>query len=193
MEEQSAPLDPQIDLAPTSWPKVVGIISIAWACLGLSCLACGVTMQLAIGPSMLEPQVRDNPPPSMRFGLLQVIQTAISLVTSLLLLGAGIQTLRRSMVGRTLHLVWAGISVLALIYGAYVGWLQQQEMQVWARNNPGSRMAEQTLKGGTGLGLAIMGIFIALFSIWPVFCLIWFGLVKRTKESFGAPPNADFI
>lgn len=192
MEEQSAPIDPQIELAPASWPKVVGIISIVWACFGLTCLACGVGMQLTFGPSMLPPELRDNPPPSMKFGLLQVIQAVISIVTSVLLLMAGIQTARRNFSGRALHLIWAAVSILAIIYGAYIAWVVQQETLVWARNNPENPIAKQTL-AAPAVGLAITVLIFAVFTIYPLFILFWFGLLKRTKASFGAPPNADFI
>jgi len=192
MEDQSAPLDPQIDLAPTSWPKVIGIISIVWACIGLSCLVCGVGMQLSFGPSMLPPEFRDNPPPSMKFGMLQVIQAVISIITSVLLLVAGIQTARRNFSGRTLHLIWGGLSILAVLYGAYAAWVVQQETLAWARSNPENPIAKQTL-AAPAVGLAITVLIFAIFTIYPLFILFWFGAVKRTKESFGAPPNADYI
>jgi len=192
MEEQSAPLDPQIELAPASWPKVIGIISIVWACIGLSCLVCGVGMQLTFGPNMLPPEFRDNPPPSMKFGILQVIQAVISIITSVLLLAAGIQTARRNFSGRTLHLIWGGISVLAILYGAYTAWLVQQETLVWARSNPDNPIAKQTLSAPS-VGIAISALIFTIFSIYPVFILFWFGAIKRTKASFGAPPTADYI
>lgn len=192
MEEQSAPLDPQLELAPASWPKVIGIISIVWACIGLSCLVCGVGMQLTFGPSMLPAEFRDNPPPSMKFGVLQVIQALLSIITSVLLLTAGIQTARRNFNGRTLHLIWGAISILAILYGAYAAWVVQQETLVWARNNPENPIAKQTL-AAPAVGLAITVLIFAVFMIYPVFILFWFGVVKRTKASFGAPPNADFI
>lgn len=192
MSDQIEPVEAQIDLAPTSWPKVIGIISIAWASLGLSCLACGMTMQLAFGPSMLPPELRDNPPPSMKFGVMQVIQTVISLVLSGILLAAGIQTMRRSVAGRTLHLLWALLSMLGLVWGLYAAWRGQQEMMVWAKDNPSNPIAQQTLKGGP-VGMVIAGVMITFFAIWPVFCLIWFGAIKRTKESFGAEAVKDYI
>ncbi|MBL8874893.1 MAG: hypothetical protein JNM86_03755 [Phycisphaerae bacterium] len=192
MSDQAEPLDPQIELAPASWPKVLGIISIAWACLGLSCLVCGVGAQLAFGPNMLPEQFRDNPPPSMKFGMLQIIQTIFSLITSALLLAAGIQTTRRQFSGRTLHIVWGVISLIALVYGAYAAWHTQQETLVWARNNPDNPIAKQTL-AAPAVGLVITAAIIGFFALYPVFILFWFGAVKRTKESFGAAPAADYI
>lgn len=190
MSDQVEPLEPQIDLAPASWPKVVGIISICWASLGLGCMTCGIG-SLFLFSGMLPPEVKDNPPPTMKFGTLQAIQTVLALVLGVLLISAGVQTIRRQLAGRTLHLVWAAATLLGNVYGAYVGWVQQTEMSQWIRDNPSSPMA----KGGDhpALGLAIVAVMIAVFSIWPVFCLIWFGLVKRTKASFGTPPNADYI
>ena len=191
-EDQQKRQEEIVELAPTNWPRTIGIVSISWATLGLSCLACGVALQVALGPSMLPEPLRNNPPPSMRFGTLQIVQTIISLVTSSLLIAAGIQTLRRSFSGRTLHLIWAVLSVLAVIYGGFAGWHQQQEQLIWARENPDNPIAKQTLQGQP-FSLAIMGFFLCFFAAWPVFCLTWFGLIKRTAASFGAPPDKDFI
>ena len=103
----------------------------SWATLGLSCLAWRRSAG-CLGALNASGAAANNPPPSMRFGTLQIVQTIISLVTSSLLIAAGIQTLRRSFSGRTLHLIWAVLSVLAVIYGGFAGWHQQQEQLIWA-------------------------------------------------------------
>jgi hypothetical protein len=192
MEEQSAPLDPQIELAPTSWPKVIGILSIVWGGLGLTCIACGIG-GILLGPALMPAEMRDGPlPPNMRVAPWQAGMFAVGFALSVMLIVAGVQTLRRNMAGRTLHLAWAALSILLTIVNIYFGWRQVIEVEQWIRDNPTSpfakgpqmsRSASMTLV----IGLNCIGI------IWPAFLLIWFGAVKRTKASFGAPPNADYI
>jgi len=192
MEDQSAPLDPQIELAPTSWPKVIGILSIAWACLGLTCLGC-FTAWLSFGTYILPPDMRSAPqPPGMGMSGTAAFQLGTGFVMSVLLLTAGIQTLRRQLSGRTLHLVWALITIPLGAVGLYLTWRQQIDAERWFQENPDSVFAKgyRPGKGGQMAGLAF-GAFIQY--AWPLFILFWFGAVKRTKESFGAPPNADYI
>jgi len=192
MEEQSAPLDPQIELAPTSWPKVIGILSIVWGGLGLTCLACGIG-GILLGPAMMPQEMRDGPlPPSMRIAPWQAGMFALGFVLSVLLIVAGVQTLRRNMAGRTLHLIWAVCSILLTIVNVYFGWRQVIEVEQWMRDNPTSPFAKGP-QMGRGASMALVVGLNCIGIIWPTFLLIWFGLVKRTKASFGAPPNADFI
>ncbi|MBX3381298.1 MAG: hypothetical protein KF805_14480 [Phycisphaeraceae bacterium] len=192
MEEQSSTLEPQIDLAPSSWPKVVGILSIVWACFGLTCIGCFAGW-LSFGTALLPPNLKDAPkPPGMVMTLPIAFQLGSGFLMSLLLIAAGIQTLRRQMSGRTLHLVWALLTIPIGAIGLYISWRQQIEAEQWFSDNPDSEFAKgyRPGKGGQMVGLLI-GAFMQY--AWPTFCLIWFGLVKRTKESFGAPPTADYI
>ena len=192
MEDQSAPLDPQIDLAPTSWPKVIGILSIVWGGLGLTCLACGIG-GILIGPAMMPPEMREGPlPPSMRIAPWQAGMFAFGFILAILLIVAGVQTMRRNMAGRSLHMLWAAVSILLTLTNIYFGWRQVIEVEQWMRDNPTSPFAKgPQLSRGSSMALvfALNGIGL----IWPTFLLIWFGLLKRTKASFGASPNADFI
>ena len=50
----------------------------------------------------------------------------------------------------------------------------------WARQNPDNPWAQQQ---NPLLTVVIFAFVIVLSFAWPVFCLIWFGLVKRTPES----------
>lgn len=192
MEEQSAPLDPQIELAPASWPKVIGIISICWGCLGLTCLGC-LFGWLSFGSALLPANLKDAPkPPGMTMNVAAAVQIGFGFVMSLLLIASGIQTARRQLSGRTLHLVWAALTIPIGAVGLYLSWRQQIEVERWFQDNPDSQFAKgyRPGKGGQAFGLAFGA---CMQYAWPIFCLIWFGLVKRTKESFGAPPNTDFI
>ncbi len=192
MSEQVEPLEPQLDLPTTSWPKVVGIISIVWGCLGITCMACGVG-GIFIGPALMPAEMRNQPlPPTMHLTPLQAGLFVVGFIMSLVLLAAGIQTMRRSLSGRTLHLVWAVVSCFSVVVGLYVAWNQQVEMERWLNENPDSQFAKGP-RVSKGTGMAIAGALNGIGLIWPIFCLVWFGAIKRTQASFGAAPVKDYI
>ena len=95
--------------APPAWPKVVGIISIVLASLGLVCGVCGLIqngMAFAQGGAemqMPEGKTMQMPAPS----LLSIVLMALGWLWSLMLLTAGIMTVKRRANGRTLHIVYA--------------------------------------------------------------------------------------
>lgn len=192
MSEQIQPIEPEIELAHTSWPKVVGILSIVWGGLGLTCLACGVGSLLFM-PAMLPEEMRNQPlPPNMRIAVWQAVMFAIGFVMSILLIVAGVQTLNRSMAGRSLHMIWAVASILLTLVNIYFGWKQMIEMEQWMNDNPDSKFAQgPRMSRGTSTAMIVGLNSIGL--VWPAFCLIWFGAVKRTQASFGAAAPKDFI
>lgn len=175
---------------PTSWPKVIGIISMIWGGIGLSCVGCGGAMT-AMGTSFLPPEMRDGPmPPTMGFNIVNILNLGVGAVFSVLLFSAGLTTLRRSMTGRTLHLAWSTFSLAWIPVSLYLAYYQTQAMKVFVRENPDSPFS----KGGSPeTGLMIGIAMTVIFAIYPTFIFIWFLFIKKTKESFGAEAVKDYI
>lgn len=175
---------------PTSWPKVIGIISMIWGGIGLSCVGCGGALT-AFGSALLPPEMRDGPlPPTMGFNIVNVLNLSVGLIFSILLFSAGLTTLRRSMTGRTLHLFWSMGSIAWIPVGLYLAYYQTQAMKVFLRDNPDSPFA----KGGNPEAGLMIGIAMTvIFAIYPIFIFIWFMFIKKTKESFGAAAVKDYI
>ncbi len=175
---------------PTSWPKVIGIISMIWGGIGLTCVGCGGVMTMA-GTAMLPPEMQNGPlPPTMGFGIVNMLNLGTGTLFSILLFAAGLTTLRRSMTGRTLHLVWSAASLAWIPVALYLAYYQTEAMKVFVRDNPDSPFS----KGGSPeMGLMIGIVMTAIFSIYPVFIFIWFLFIKKTKESFGAAAVKDYI
>ena len=96
---------------PSVWPKVIGIISIAWGCLGLVGLPVTILMRHF---NRQQQQVIEAMPDWYR--LLQPVIYVMGAAFAVLLLAAGLTTLRRRPVGRTLHLVY----VIALFAWQFV-------------------------------------------------------------------------
>jgi len=181
MSDENPPMEPG-DLGtlaePPKWPKVVGIISIVWAGLGLTCTGCGLASMVFMPQLMkVSEQAMGGPMPAiMQPGPLQIVLTAASLIPVILLLLAGIATVGRKPTGRPLHLAYAVVSIVMSVASTVVAAQHQLAVIEWAQQNPDSKWAGQAQSPMAWIGLAF-GILIGL--AWPVFCLIWFGLVKR--------------
>lgn len=167
--------EPIIELAePPKWPSVVGGVSVGWAALGLGCTGCGA-LSLVMG---LQPPSDQAPPTTMTPPM--IAHMAVGTLNGVLLLIAGIVTCMRRPAGRSLHLTYAGISIPLLIIGIFLQLQAQAAMQQWMQDHPDSQAA-QMMNSGFGKLMMSLGLILSvvLGAPWPIFCLIWFGLVKR--------------
>lgn len=168
------------------WPKVIGIISICLAGLGLTCQVCGVAMA-PLSMSMMPADQRDQFPPNMGVGPLIYLAAALSLPHVLLLLAAGVQTLRRRASGKMLHLIYALLALPLVAFGIWVQFEQQANVAQWVRENPDTTYAKQMQMPGAAMGQQFGLIFGVCFGLaYPIFLLIWFGIVKA-KADMGTP------
>ncbi|MFA6045645.1 MAG: hypothetical protein WC718_11735 [Phycisphaerales bacterium] len=159
------------------WPKVIGIISIVWASLGLLCVLGSGVMVLALPSMMAKVPGYDptNPPPSMVMGPLKMVLLAAGVPMAGLLLFAGISTVARKEVGRLAHLAYGGSALFMLAIQIYIGATDLMKMDAWIRDNPTNPIAKNGNAGGY-IGLVIT---VTLGIIWPLFSLVWFGVVKN--------------
>ncbi|MBL8762272.1 MAG: hypothetical protein JNL50_13320 [Phycisphaerae bacterium] len=184
MSQGSPPvLDYDIDaIEPPRWPKAVGITSIVIGSIMVGCAGCGV-VGLVVAPSLVPEDMKAQMPPSQASpGML--IHLAAGAISDILLIVAGAMTVGRKIAGRHLHLAYAGFAIVLFGIGVWLQFQQQAIMQQWAAQNPDNPQAK-AMSGPMGnIGL-IFGIAIgALFGVvYPVFLIIWFGMVKRTQES----------
>ncbi len=168
------------------WPKAVGLISTIWAGLGLMCGFCGVGYMMFMGKILAGAEQQFGPAPDVvKPSSAQIIVGAIGMVSPILLLIAGIATLRRRPAGRVLHLAYALVAIILGAAGAAIGIRQQMAIMEWAKDNPQDKWVTQ---GGVGspFGLIILAAVLLMTFAWPLFCMIWFGAVKRdTKDLDG--------
>lgn len=173
---------------PKSWPKVIGIMSIVWGCLGLVCNACGVVMPKLV-TYMLPDEMKNGPmPPNMTPGPLMYAMVALGMLVSVLLIVAGASLASRKRSGRPLHLAWGVLACIMGCVGLYLQWRINAETQVWMQQNPDTLWAKQQAKqGGGNIGLVIGLVMGVIFGFsYPVFCLVWFGLVKTNPAEIDA-------
>lgn len=177
---------------PTSWPKVIGITSMIWGGLSITCAGCGAIGAIASVSMIPEEMKSQGLPPGVGLNLSNGISIVVGSVMSILLFVAGLATLRRSMTGRTLHIVWSALSIVWIPVALYLMYRQDAEMRQWIADNPDSPFSKQP-GAGSNIGL-IIGVTITLiFSLYPVFVFIWFMFIKKTRESFGAEAVKDYI
>lgn len=187
-------MDPQPSLSndpfetPTVWPRVIGIVSIVWGTLTLTCAGCGV-LGIAFNAAGLNPaSSQPNPPPTAVISGQMVVQVVTGLSTALLLLVAAIFTLRRSIVGRTLHLVWSVLSLLLFPLSLWLIYTQHVQTQQWMRDNahtPEAKAMAAFTSADSDVSFYVQAGLASIFLLYPIFVLVWFTLVKRTQESFG--------
>ncbi|MBX3386943.1 MAG: hypothetical protein KF768_10260 [Phycisphaeraceae bacterium] len=207
------PNDPAQSVPPTSdqfgfqpepevpaWPKVIGIISIVWASLGLFCGVCGL-LQMVAGSAFQPPTAPgapafQTPPPST----LMMVTSVLGLIAPVLLLIAGIMTVQRKAAGRSLHLVYAVVSIILTIVGIVVAMstmdetLKQLEAQMAAESDPNAAAQMQSMmpmmRMGAYIGVAVSGL---LGVAYPLFIAIWFGLIKRDPSELTRGALRDVI
>lgn len=181
-------LDPY-DNEPPAWPKIVGIVSIVVSGLGLMCGGCAVGGLLFQGNllKMAEQQMGPVPPP-MLASPIQIAAAAAGLVWALVLLTAGIMLVSRRPIARPLHLLYSVGAIVLGAIGMALTVQQQAAVAEWLRQNPDSQWGKHQSSLGNAIGLAVAAV---LSFAYPLFVLIYFGVVKRSSaaiaEGVGEP------
>lgn len=172
--------------APTSWPTVVGTISIVLGSLGILCYGCNGLMTL------MQPMTASLVPPEQQvqqsgfmlaFGLVQYCSLAL---LGIWLLAAGISVCKRSAWSRGAMISWAFMRMLLCIVMGIISIIFLQDIvdsinqQMEASTPPGSPpMFEMT----TGILLVFIVVSGVLTMIWPTFVLVWFSRARIKHET----------
>lgn len=142
--------------------------------------------QMAAQNPQLAQQLQNAPPPSG----LQMGIAALGILVSTMLIVAGSMLIARKPIAAALHLAWAAITLLLTIGNTIVsiGPMQQQMQQIQSQSgaaaSPGAMPGMQVGMYGS---LACMALITLAY---PIFCLIWFGLVKRGTAEITRAPEA---
>jgi hypothetical protein len=167
------------------WPKVIGIISIVFGALGLTCGGIGL-VAAPLSAGLMENALEGDPLPyGMEFTGVDYAIGGVGLVMSVVLLIAGITAVTRRPLTRSLHLIYGACGIPLNVWSMLNQMGKQELNQQWAQEFPNNPMAANMSGNGPG---AMIGQVIALvlmlvlgFGV-PIFYLIWFGLVKTKPE-----------
>jgi len=122
--------------------------------------------------------------------LFNIVTGLLGVAMSVVLMYAGIQTMRYRWKGRMLHLVWAGLSVVLGIGGSIFGYgvMKQQVAAQLAQMQNDPNMAKMQPMIET-MAYATFGCVVLFSLAYPLFILVWFGLIKKRPEDMGPPPQ----
>lgn len=172
------------------WPKVVGIISIVWASLGMLCNTCGVLGQAMQGAvvNMVPPEQQEQIKAQMAAGQSPLVlgSYVLGMVLAIELLVAGIMTVRRRPIGRVLHLGYGAAGVLLVALSTFASWGAMQSQLAAMQQSTNAAMKQQAagMQAGMMAGLAF-GVCLGL--AYPIFCLVWFGIMGKRPETGAIP------
>jgi len=180
---------PEVLPEAPGWPKVIGIISIVWSSLGMLCGGCMLGLGY-VGMSMMPAEQRSQFPPNMLPSGALLGVAILGLLSGVLLIIAGVVTMRRNPLGGKLHIAYAVLAILLTAAQMYLQVGQQAELAQWARENPDTMFGKQAQNPGQQIGQTVGLAVGAIMGFgYPIFLLIWFAGVKRTPASWG--PRAE--
>jgi hypothetical protein len=178
------------------WSKVIGIISIVLGALGVVAQGCGIAGVVAM-PLMAEPMREAAKQAAAQgggnaAGAAEMEQQAamfdamaqyaplvigsgvLNMICAVLLIVAGIQLLKRRVSGRTLHLAYAGLRTVGVLFSLVPGWLMHVA-QMEAMQASGVAMPPGLGAGFmTGMGVAGLVLGAVWGLVYPVFIVVWF-------------------
>ena len=170
----------------TKWPKVIGIIGIVLASLGLVCGCAGyfavplqrwgMQMQAQSGQSnpVAEAQVKI----AGQFMVVTNVLLTLGMVLTIWLLVSSISLLRRRRKSRVMLIAWAMLSILSLAIN-----IALQILMFQATFAELARLGESQRAAELWIGVAIGGFFAIVFGLaLQVFVLIWFSRKKIVAE-----------
>lgn len=181
---------PELPPPLPTWPKVVGIISIVWGSLGLVCGGCGLLSPIFVG--MVMKGSGQELPPAMLAQPPQMVLMVLGLLLAVFLIIAGVTIINRKPSGFAMHLGYSLIAIPLTLLSVYFSWKQQGDLAQWAAANPDNPMAKGMSSPGQQIGQVFGLAFGAVMGLgYPIFCLIWFGLVKKARDLGGTDPATD--
>ncbi|MDX9911141.1 MAG: hypothetical protein RBS39_04855 [Phycisphaerales bacterium] len=166
------------------WPKPVGILSIVFGGLTLTCVGGSVAM-MPVWAGMVKGQLGGDPlPPNLTLSMLEIFAMAASLSVNLLLVIAGAMCVARKGAARGMHLLYGLLMFGVVGLGVVVQLSERAQLEQWLHDYPNSEMAKAMAgQSQSAAGLIIAVAITAVSLAWPVFCLIWFGASGKKPDA----------
>jgi hypothetical protein len=153
---------------PPRWPIVIGILSICLAGWGM------VSLQLSQSNARMNSAAREIltmfPDWYMEYSEGAVF---IGLGVSVILLLAGIQTLRRKPRGRMWHMLYAALAIIQVVIGCILFSIALGQLDSTSQSQPVTYYDIVQVSGFAGMRSG---------AAYPIFLLIWFSLRKIREQ-----------
>jgi hypothetical protein len=168
---------PDLPPEPPQWPKVVGIISICWGGLNLLCNACMPVLPKFF-ESFMPPDAQGMP--MFPKGPMVWIAVTGGVLACLICITAGALSISRNPATRPLHLAYGIIAIIITIFGTYMNLDFQKTQRQWIADNPDNNFAKQ-MSHPSQASFNVIGLAfgVAYGTAYPIFCIAWYGAVKR--------------
>ena len=177
----------------SSWPTVVGTVSIVLGALGILMYGCCGTFGTILGPTMvgmappgeIDPVTMAQMDVIKRYMVFSVAANVFAAGLSVLLLVTGIGAVRRRTWSAKSHVGWAIARLLFIIPHNALSYFMNKEMfeaMQKAASDSGSPMTPGLNTIMASLGVVGIIIGVAWAAIWPVFILIWYSRGKIKDE-----------
>jgi hypothetical protein len=171
-----SPLDaPLPGRTQENWPNVIGWISVGFGALGVVGSICSQVFT-ALGQS---PQMQVLQPSPLVRGL----SFGAGMLSTILLITAGVALLLRHPLARRLYMVWSPFALVLWLIGAMMMAATLPELGAQARTDPTSPFA------GAGRNPGVLAVTAGIAScallpglLLPGFCLVWFGLLGKGRD-----------
>ena len=188
--EQAVP--PNSDEPQSKWPKVIGIISLIYALIGLTCTT---TEGIWLGVSGMLPEMwRGGADPPRIIQVTGIAQVVLTLGVGILMVTGAVSLLRRRRSGPGLLKKWVllrmALLVLAVVAMVLTGPAQTQmqrsilefQNDMFREADMTDRIVEKTDEELWQKAMLQGGIAAGLFAIYPVFLGLYLSRKKITAE-----------
>ncbi len=178
---------------PPKWPVTIGVLGCIWGGLTLLYNGCcqvagtviGKVAMGAIPPGSMPPEAQDQMNAQMALvGPIDILFMVVLTGVSALLLVSAIMLLRRKPIGVKLHLAYGIVATVILI--AHVAWQisRADDYAQVMKQNPAAANGPMAAFANMGATMMIVSsVVIGLLRLgYPLFCLIWFGVVKKNAD-----------
>jgi len=157
-----------------AWPTVIGIISLCWAGLFGSMTLLSIVTR-ALGAGRAQHQQFSSGMPDWYWNY-QGLSNLFAILLYAVLAVGGILLIKRRRAGRSLHVAFIVMSVLAVISSGFLIVTMMQHMQMPPHAPPGSqRMFKAVMAGSLIIGMLI-------FTAYPLFLTVWFTRPKVNQH-----------
>lgn len=174
---------------PPKWPVTIGVLGCIWGGLTLlynGCCQVGGTLAGKMMMGAMPPEAQDQMKAQMDLvgPIDYVFMVALTGVAVLLLVSA-IMLLRRKPIAAKFHIAYGVIAGAVLL--AHIAWgiSRADDIANMMKQNAASQ-ANNPMAGLASMGetmMIVMTVIMGLLRLaYPVFCLIWFGVVKKNAD-----------
>lgn len=168
-----------------SWPTYIGVLGCVWGGLTFVWNGCCQILPTVGGKlffNMMPPEAQEQMKAQMAMvSTIDILFMFIMTFISILLLVSAILLLRRKPIAAKFHIAYGIIAVVVLL--AHIAWGVSRADQVAQLMKQNAGMPNNPMANMGATMMIVMTVVMGIIRlVYPVFCLIWFGWVKKNAD-----------